>query len=206
MKKSALIIVDVQNDFITGSLALLKCKAHQDGAEVVQSINQLLNKKRQKFDLIVYTMDYHPPDHISFSRWPVHCVANTWGAKLHCELMLLNNNNDGDQQNQQNVLIIKKGTDKHIDSYSAFWDNEHRSETELNTKLKQENIENVFICGLALDFCVYYTAMDSAKEGYNTYIIKDCCRSMNGDDSQETIEQRRNLKQFGIKLIITSEV
>lgn len=197
MPRCALIIVDLQNDFISGSLALRNCPAREDGLEVVSSINELLTT--HTFDQIVYTMDCHPPDHISFKEWPAHCIAGTWGQELHCDLIC-------DPKCANPILTIKKGTDPNVDSYSAFWDNEHKVESELRTNLEKANIDTVFIAGLTFDFCVYFTALDAADASFNTYIIRDCCRSTQPEDTEELTEKLNKLKKAGVKLISSSQV
>lgn len=196
MPRSALIIVDVQNDFIDGTLALRQCPAGEDGKEVVPAINQLLTT--QTFDQIVYTMDAHPPDHVSFKEWPAHCIAGTKGQKLHSELIV-------DPQLDPK-WIIKKGTDQNVDSYSAFWDNEHTKQTDLQENLQKINIDTVFIVGLAFDICVYFTALDAAGAGFNTYIIKDCCRSTQPAESEELKEKMIKLEKVGVHLIDSTQV
>ena len=198
MPRTALIIVDVQNDFISGSLALAQCPAGQDGAEVVPAINRLLSD--HAFDQIVYTMDCHPSDHVSFNKWPSHCVAGTWGQELHSDL------NQSPTIESDRIVIIKKGTDPKVDSYSAFWDNEHQFESELRAKLQKANIDTVLLCGLAFDICVYFTAMDAAEAGFATHIIEDCCRAINREESEEMIDKKTKLKQAGVGLIDSKDV
>ena len=195
--KSALIIVDIQHDFIDGSLALSKCPAGEDGLLVIPVINDILQKNH--FDTIVFTRDYHPPNQVSFGEWPVHCVQGTKGVEYHPEL-------NRSPQNCENILEIRKGSNIKVDSYSAFWDNEHREESELRMKLKQRSIETVYICGLAFDFCVFHTAMDSVQSEFKTFIVEDACRSVNLQTSTEMIEKRSKLNEAGVKLIQSKDI
>ncbi|CAF1581824.1 unnamed protein product, partial [Didymodactylos carnosus] len=197
---SALIVVDVQNDFIHGTLAMKDCPAKQDGGAVIPVINHLL--KTVPFHVVVYTQDWHPKDHISFyenlqlrqdlvsceskvcattaklydtvkfkkpmgeqTLWPAHCIQNTSGAQLHEALSIADNS-----------IFILKGDNPTIDSYSGFWSNQRQTKTDLDKKLKERNIRNVYVCGLALDFCVAATASHSLELNYQTFIIEDACR------------------------------
>lgn len=193
---TALLIIDVQNDFIDGTLALKNCPAKQDGADVIPIINNLLSNV--KFDFVAYSIDYHPPNHVSFIEnvnkrkiansskisadeakaydvvtfegpplmqqklWPHHCVMNTWGSELDKKLKVA-----------ENATLIFKGSNSEVDSYSAFWDNMKVSETSLNEQLKENHVTHVFVCGLAFDYCVGYTALDALELGYATTVITD---------------------------------
>ncbi|CAF1595421.1 unnamed protein product [Didymodactylos carnosus] len=222
VSSNALIIVDVQNDFIDGTLALKDCPAKQDGAEVVPIINNLL--KTVHFDTVFYTLDWHPKDHISFYEnlhlrkhlispessvngttakqydvvtfnepignqllWPVHCVQNTTGAKLHKDLLVTDNH-----------IFIFKGKRSDIDSYSAFWSNQKLTKTDLDEKLKERNIRNVYIVGLATDYCVSATALHSLENKYRTIVIEDACR---GVDEATIIAKINELKQKGCEFV-----
>lgn len=226
---NALIVVDVQNCFITGNLALSKSPAHQDGAEVVPIINNLI--RTIPFDVIVYTYDWHPANHISFfdnldSRrkylqgdpnrpinisteviytgpkyntsqvlWPSHCIADTEDSKLHKDLHIVKSNN--------NVIHLRKGRDPDIDSYSAFADNNHVRETELDTELRTRNVTRIFVAGLATDYCVAATALDGFNLNYTTYLIEDASRGI----TVETIKSKLNdLKQHGVHIIRVNQV
>ncbi|CAF4566272.1 unnamed protein product [Rotaria sp. Silwood1] len=211
---SALLIVDVQYDFIDGTLALKNCPSQHQGEQVIPLINKLLNDVQ--FDLIVYTQDWHTHDHISFFEnlplrahllahdskkvdelkvfdtaifllddttktkkmrveqilWPTHCIQHSHGAEIHKDLLIVKPN-----KNRQ-VHHLYKGNDSDIDSYSAFWDNQKIRETELNSKLRENNVTNVFIAGIATDVCVYSTALHSVENGFRTFIIEDACRGV----------------------------
>jgi nicotinamidase/pyrazinamidase len=176
---NALIIVDVQNDFIPGGAL-----AVPEGDRVVPVCNQLA----KSFDLVVATQDWHPPDHGSFAAshpdrnvgdvidlnglrqilWPVHCVQNTRGAQFVHGL-----------DTNSFARIFQKGTDPAIDSYSGFYDNGHRKSTGLADYFKSKNVADVFVCGLATDYCVKFTALDAKSLGLNVTLIEDACRGVN---------------------------
>eukprot|EP00871_Galdieria_phlegrea_P000587 jgi/Galph1/1529/GphlegSOOS_G204.1 len=177
----ALIIVDIQHDFLSGGSLEVP-----GGEEIIPYINKLRNGFF--FDYVVLTQDWHPANHISFAinhpgcqvlepielngmqqvLWPVHCVQNTKGSELHPNLI----------RNKSNDIIIQKGVDSNIDSYSAFWDNGRQKETELRKVLSEKGVTEVFICGLAFDFCVAYTCLDAVKAGFVTHVIVDCSRAI----------------------------
>jgi nicotinamidase/pyrazinamidase len=175
----ALVIVDVQNDFTSGgNLAV------PDGENIIP----LINKIQKKFDLVVATQDWHPTNHKSFSSnhegksnfdkiildgleqvlWPDHCIQGSHGAEFHPLL-----------DTHRVETIFRKGMDANIDSYSGFYDNGHRKSTGLSGYLRERKVKEVFLCGLAGDFCVFYTSMDALKEGFRTFYIDDATRSIN---------------------------
>ncbi|CAL4085364.1 unnamed protein product [Meganyctiphanes norvegica] len=209
---TALVIVDVQNDFITGSLAIKDIPGAQDGLEVITPINQLLDEVR--FDMVVYTLDWHPENHVSFidnkdkfpihesskvsvedaqimdtmifdikgdgtmteqKMWPRHCVMNTWGAELHTDLKIF-----------EEHLAVYKGSDPNTDSYSAFWDNNKVSHTNLKETLDKKAVTDVYVCGIAYDVCVAATANHSIEEGYRTILLDNCSKGVCEDDMQTT--------------------
>lgn len=175
----ALVIVDVQNDFCPGGAL-----AVPEGDRVIPVINGL----QPRFNLVVATQDWHPPDHRSFAAnhlgkqpgdvielggldqilWPVHCVHHTPGAAFHPHL---------DQA--RIARVFQKGTDPRIDSYSGFFDNGHRKATGLDDYLKERAVADVYLCGLATDYCVKYTALDAVRLGFATHVIEDACRGVN---------------------------
>jgi len=189
---SALIIVDVQNDFTQGSLALTAAPSAANVPQTIANINTLLSDNY--FDTVVYTKDYHPPDHCSFKIWPVHCVAGTWGAELDPNLLEV-------PPKCGQYFTIKKGTSQSVDSYSAFVDNEGRAVTELQSKLSSNGISKVFVCGLALDYCVFHTAMDSRQCGFETFVVLDCTSAFETEDDEEYQEKMQKLADSGIVLI-----
>lgn len=197
----ALIIVDVQNDFCPGGALGVK-----EGDVIVAGINQLISK----FNIVVTTQDWHPANHGSFAAnhpgkkpyemgilggnnqvmWPVHCVQNTNGAAFHSDLQL-----DGTHN-------FVKGTNPNADSYSGFFDDDGKS-TGLDEFLKQSGIADVYVCGLATDYCVKFTALDAVKQGYRTTVIEDLCRGVNisQTDSRDAIDR---MKQYGILAVHSS--
>jgi nicotinamidase/pyrazinamidase len=181
----ALVIVDMQNDFLPGG-ALGIPKAD----ELVSIINALI----PKFPLVVATQDWHPIDHASFAPnhpgknvgdvvkvgeidqilWPVHCIRNTYGSELVSSL---------DKTNIASIFY--KGTDKNTDSYSAFFDNARRRSTGLGDYLKSRGVNDVYLAGLATDYCVLYSTMDAIDLGFTVYVIADACRPINLDSRDE---------------------
>ena len=205
MIKKALIMVDLQNDFCPGGAL-----AVSGGDEVIPLANQLQNL----FDLVVATQDWHPSDHLSFASnqagkkvgdtvlvkgieqilWPAHCVQYSQGAEFHSGLNL-----EGIHR------VIQKGTDKVIDSYSAFYDNAHLKSTGLTEYLQNEKITDVYIMGLATDYCVKFSAIDATRLGFNVFLIKDACRGVElspGDIDRALAEMRA----AGVKIIESNEV
>jgi len=174
----ALLVIDVQNDFMPGgNLAV------PDGDAVVPLINTLA----KKFDHVILTQDWHPHQHISFATthnkqpfetievhygpqtlWPEHVVQHTPGAAFHPALHI-----------PHAELILRKGFRRHIDSYSAFLENDHRTPTGLAGYLRERNLTRLFICGLAYDFCVRYSAIDGHNLGFETIVIEDATRPVN---------------------------
>lgn len=198
--KKALIVVDVQNDFCpNGRLAV------NEGDMIVNDINEAMLKGG--YDLIVATLDWHPQNHKSFASnndaqvfslgtlngqpqvmWPDHCVQNSVGAQLHPRL-------------NSNLInyFVKKGTNPEVDSYSGFFDNDQKSATELNDILLKHGIQEVDVVGLALDYCVKFTAEDAKRLGYKTSVLADMTRAVNmtKDDDKKAI---KDLKEKGIEV------
>ncbi len=178
----ALIIVDVQNDFLPGGALAVK-----EGDMIIPVINKIQNK----FDLVVATQDWHPANHKSFASshkgkkifeqinlnglpqvlWPDHCVQGTFGAALSSAL---------DQKNVE--AIFRKGMEKEIDSYSGFFDNGKMKATGMGDYLKGRNISSIFVAGLAADYCVYFTALDGLELGFQSTLITDATRAINPND------------------------
>ncbi|MFW9939973.1 MAG: bifunctional nicotinamidase/pyrazinamidase [Candidatus Thorarchaeota archaeon] len=204
--KDALIIVDMQNDFIPGgSLAV------EEGDLIINDINKVGKKFKKRKSLVVLTQDWHPQNHKSFASnhpgkipgdeftsedgsigpvlWPDHCVQNTRGAEFHKDLKI----DLGDR-------IIKKGMNPNVDSYSGFQDNDKKSETGLREYLNSENIKRIFICGLALDYCCYFTAMDGIDFGYEVYFLVNLTRGVDLPEGnvKNTLE---TMKEKGIKFV-----
>lgn len=196
--KPALIVVDIQKDFLPdGALPV------PDGDLIVPVVNKLMSSG--KYETIVATQDSHPFSHGSFASnhkgvapfsifkldgldqvaWPVHCVAGTpgceWADGLDYDLF---------------DRVIPKGTNIDVDSYSGFWDNGKRKRTQLDKYLKSLKIQEVHVVGLALDYCVKYTAIDAHQLGYKTSVILEATKSIG--DSQETVRELLNQKIYVI--------
>jgi len=189
----ALILVDMQNDFLPGGAL-----AVPDGDAVIP----IANKLQAAFPLVAATQDWHPANHSSFAAnhpgkkvfeqielnpgepgqtlWPVHCVQGTSGADLAPGL-----------QRERIAKIFHKGTDAGIDSYSGLFDNGHRKSTGLGEWLKAKGVTDVFVCGLATDYCVKYTTLDAAHMGFKTHFIEDASRGVNlrPDDVKSAIAE-----------------
>lgn len=163
----ALLIIDVQNDFLPGGAL-----AVPEGDAILPVIRDLL---RLPFGLIVTSQDWHPAQHISFKTatpagdWPPHCIAHTQGAALAADLTL-----------PANTLAVFKGTQADKDSYSAFGGRDAQG-TSLATLLQHHGIARVFVCGLALDYCVQASARDACTAGFQTVVITDACRGIASD-------------------------
>ncbi|MDT7602209.1 MAG: nicotinamidase/pyrazinamidase [Acidobacteriota bacterium] len=170
----ALILVDIQNDFCPGgSLAVA------DGDKIVPVVNEL----QKHFSLVVATKDWHPPGHSSFATlWPPHCVQGTEGAEFVPAL---------DTSRLAHVFL--KGTDPAVDSYSGFFDNEHRRSTGLGEYLRAQGVTDVFVCGLATDYCVKFTALDALRLGFQTSVVANACRGVEvtAGDSARAVEEMR---------------
>jgi nicotinamidase/pyrazinamidase len=201
----ALLIVDVQNDFLPGgNLAV------PGGDQIIPVINNL----QKKFQLIVASRDWHPSNHGSFASnhegrnvgdvielngleqilWPDHCIQGSPGAELSPQL-------------NQNLIqrVIFKGTDPKVDSYSAFFDNGHKIQTDLHNYLQKKGVNRLFIAGLAADVCVYFTVKDALGLGYETFLITDATRgvNMNEDDTSKALE---DMEKKGAALITSDQI
>lgn len=179
----ALIIVDVQNDFCEGGVFDLK-----GGNAIVEPINHLAGA----FSTVVLTQDFHPAAHSSFASshpgaeplsmvempygpqvlWPDHCIQGTKGADFHPDLNL-----------DAAHLIIRKGCDPHLDSYSAFVENDRTTKTGLDGYLKSRGVTRCFVCGIATDFCVAWSAIDSVEHGFDTVLLRDLAVEIDLDGS-----------------------
>jgi nicotinamidase/pyrazinamidase len=200
----ALIIVDVQNCFVSGgTLAVIH------GEDVVPVINRIA----PAFPNVVVTQDWHPSDHASFASahpgmkpfetirlaygdqllWPDHCVQGTPDAELYPKLSV-----------PQTQLILRKGFHKDVDSYSAFEEADRKTQTGLEGYLKQRGIRTLFVTGLATDFCVQWTALDARRFGFETYVIEDACRGI--DVSGSLAAAWNAMAKSGVKLIKSSDI
>lgn len=182
----ALIIVDPQNDFCEGGAL-----AVEGGAGIMP----LLNAIAARFKTVILSQDWHTPDQISFASnhegaapftqievaygpqmlWPDHCVQGTSGADFHPDVA---------PAIQRASAIIRKGANPAVDSYSAFFENDHKTSTGLSGLLRGLGIKRVFICGLAYDYCVRYSAEDAVREGFDAIVIEDACRAIAPETAQ----------------------
>lgn len=191
----ALLIIDPQNDFLPGgNLAV------NNGNEIFPFINDII----KNYELVVISQDWHPKEHKSFSSnhknknafdvidlngitqvlWPDHCVQDTKGSEFSDDLDI--------QNIVGNYAIVQKGINVDVDSYSAFFENDHKTPTGLEMLLKDENVDEVDIVGLATDYCVKYTALDSVKVGLKTNVLLKGCRGISEDLTQVYDELKNN--------------
>ncbi|RAV28302.1 bifunctional nicotinamidase/pyrazinamidase [Sinomicrobium soli] len=198
-----LLIVDVQHDFLPGGKL-----AVPGGDEVIPVINAL----QPDFDLVVATQDWHPAGHLSFASshpdrkpfdvidlkgmeqvlWPDHCVQGTGGAAL------------SDLLHQNRIAaIFRKGTHRETDSYSGFYDNGKKYTTGLTSYLREMGVRDVYVCGLAADYCVYYTAKDAKTSGFETYYITDATRFIASDTYDKAVS---DLSDIGVHMIASDEL
>jgi nicotinamidase/pyrazinamidase len=188
----ALLVIDVQNDFVDGGAL-----AVPGGASIVPLVNRLIGA----FQQVVLTQDWHPGGHASFASshpgakpfdaaqlpygrqvlWPDHCVQGEAGAELHEEL-------DVDAA----FLILRKGANADIDSYSAFTEADGKTTTGLDALLKARGVKRIFACGLATDFCVAHSALDARVAGFETFVIDDACRAIDADGSLDAAWSKMN--------------
>jgi nicotinamidase/pyrazinamidase len=201
----ALILVDLQYDFcLHGALAV------EGGDQLIPIANELMSH----FDLVVATQDWHPANHGSFAAnhpwrkpgqvielnglsqilWPIQCVQGSFGAEFVQEL-----NTDKIDK------VFPKGTDVGIDSYSGFFDNGHRKSTGMGDFLQQKDVKEVYVMGLATDYCVKFTALDAAELGFETYLISDATKGVNikPDDVENAFQE---MKKQGIQFITSKEI
>lgn len=198
----ALLVIDVQNDFCPGGAL-----AVTEGDAVVAPINQLMDR----FPVRVFTQDWHPGEHSSFAAnhpgaapfsttempygtqvlWPTHCVIGSAGAEFHTDLTV-----------DAADLVIRKGFRPAIDSYSAFFENDRTTPTGLAGYLRERGVREVFLVGLALDFCVYYSAIDASRLGFGATVLTDCCRAIDLDGSLAAA--MADMKQRGV-IVKTSD-
>ena len=201
---SVLLVIDMQYDFMPGGAL-----AVAEGDKLVPLINRL----GRQFRGVVITQDWHPAGHISFASshpgctpfeiitlpygpqtlWPDHCIQGSNGAQLYAELDL-----------PHAQLILRKGCNPHIDSYSAFLEADRKTPTGLASYLKERGVQNVFVVGLALDFCVAWSALDARAAGFNTLVIEDACHAI---DMNGTLEKTwQDMQAAGVTRITSSEL
>jgi len=203
--RSVLIVVDLQYDFCPGgSLAV------PEGDRIVPVVNAMM----PTFPLVVASQDWHPDGHISFASqhegkepfdtveiegeewvlWPDHCVQTTRGAQLHDDL---------DQHPIK--VIVRKGDKPRLDSYSVFFENDRETPTGLDGYLSGMGITDVYLCGLAEDVCVYFSAKDSVRLGFSTYVVEDATRGI--DSPEGSLQKARDdMKQKGVQFITSKEL
>jgi nicotinamidase/pyrazinamidase len=190
----ALLVVDIQNDFLPGGALGVP-----DGDKVILLVNRLM----ESFPLILATQDWHPANHGSFAAnhpnrrpgevidlhglkqvlWPVHCVQGSPGADFSAQLRM-----------ERFSKVFRKGIDPEIDSYSSFFDNRRKRSTGLVEYLRDQEVSGLFICGLATDYCVKFSALDSINSGFRTSVIEDGCRGVDlksGDSAAAIAEMRK---------------
>lgn len=197
--KDALIVIDVQNDFCTGGELEVP-----GGEKVIAAINRIA----AKFENVVLTQDWHPEDHVSFASnhpqkrpydtielsygaqvlWPDHCIQGGVGAEFHRALQI-----------DHASLVLRKGIHRNIDSYSAFYENDHKTPTGLAGYLRERGWQTLFFAGLAFDFCVRYSAEDARRAGFDAVVIEEACRGIDIDGS--VAATHHSLKSLGIPLV-----
>ncbi len=195
---NALIVIDVQNDFCPGGAL-----AVAEGDQIIPQINAMMGD----FDATILTQDWHPQGHSSFASshagkapfdmidmpygaqvlWPDHCVQGTKGANFHADL----NTDEAD-------MIIRKGYNPDIDSYSAFFENDHKTPTGLEGYLRTRGITTLTMVGLATDFCMHFSAVDAAKLGFDVTVLEGACRAIDMDGSLASA--RAAMQDAGVKL------
>jgi nicotinamidase/pyrazinamidase len=199
----SLIIVDIQNDFVSGGSLEVP-----GGEQIIPLVNDL----SKEFDLVLATQDWHPQSHKSFASnhddkkpfdtimlgglrqvlWPDHCVQGTSGAEFHHLL-----------STRAVEAIFRKGINPEIDSYSGFYDNGHKKTTGLAGYLKERGVESVYVCGLAGDYCVNYTVKDALAEGFKTFLISDATRSIIPSDFEKA---KNEIRALGGAIITSDDI
>lgn len=198
----ALIVIDVQNDFCPGGAL-----AVPEGDAVVPTINRL----QERFETVVLTQDWHPSDHGSFASshgaeqfsttrmaygeqvlWPDHCVQGTEGAAFHPGL-----------ETKRAQLVIRKGFRVEIDSYSAFFENDRTTVTGLAGYLRERGVRRLTLAGLALDFCVAYSALDAVRLGFQVCVVEDACRAIDLDGSLAA--RMAEMGDAGVRIVASSD-
>ncbi|MCZ2328678.1 bifunctional nicotinamidase/pyrazinamidase [Bartonella sp. F02] len=202
MEKKALIVIDVQNDFLPGGTL-----AVPQGDTILPAVNNLISR----FDNIILTQDWHPKNHCSFASiyprkspydtinlnyglqilWPNHCVQGTQGAEFHKSL-----------RTEKAQLILRKGYNQSIDSYSAFFENDQKTPTGLHVYLKEHGFTHLVMCGLATDFCVGFSALHAIKCGFKVSISLNACAGIDLNGSLNLMLKTMN--EAGVELLMSS--
>lgn len=204
IETDVLLVVDVQNDFCPGGALAVPA-----GDQVLPVVNRLIDR----FEAVVLTQDWHPAGHASFASshpgkqpygliemsygdqvlWPDHCVQDTAGAAFHPDL-----------RTGPAAMVVRKGFRREIDSYSAFFENDHTTVTGLKGYLHDRGLSRLFVVGLALDFCVRYSAEDAARLGFETFVIEDGCRAIDLDGSLAAAHQA--FEQAGVSVVQSTAI
>ncbi len=177
----ALLIVDVQNDFIKGGAL-----AVPDAESVIPVINKLMDK----FEIVLATQDWHPRHSVHFEKWPVHCVAESKGAEFPPDL-----------QREKINQVFHKGTGDRDDGYSAF----EATNIKPAAYLKQRGVSKLYICGIALEFCVKSSALDALQEGFEVFLIRDAIANFSKDE-QEIAREYLELEKAGAHILSSHEI
>ena len=178
---TALLIVDLQNDFCPGGAL-----PTPQGNIIIPVINQLIDK----FDFVIASRDWHPPGSVHFNNWPVHCVKDSHGADFPADL-----------RSEKIIQIFEKGTRSKDDGYSAF----EATNKNLAEYLKENGVDELYICGLTAEYCVKSTVLDTVKQGFKTFVIKDATEGLreNKDDFDNAFEEMENA---GAAIITSDEI
>ena len=202
--QDCLIIIDIQNDFCPGGALEVPM-----GDKIVPLVNRLMGHFANR----ILTQDWHPCDHISFASnhpdsepfstitvsygdqilWPDHCMQKTHGAAFHPDL-----------DTNKCELILRKGFHRAIDSYAAFFENDKPTDTGLTGYLRARDLKNLYLAGLALDYCVLYSALDACKAGFEVYVIEDACCAINIDNS--LAHARKQLNKANVNIIQSPDI
>lgn len=184
---SALIVVDMQNDFLPGGKLEVP-----NSDTIIPIINEYIKIFEKKGLPVVFTRDWHPENHLSFKEnggiWPKHCVQNTEGVQINKDIYIPNNS-----------VIINKAFQSDMEAYSGF------QNTDLDQKLKEMNVKNLFVCGVATDYCVLNTVLDAIKLNYKVYLLIDAIKGVdvNPNDSEEAIKK---MISNGVELLVFDEI
>ncbi|KAI7865560.1 Isochorismatase-like protein [Spinellus fusiger] len=205
-EKAALILVDLQYDFFEGGALEVS-----NASEILPTVNYLINSIKAKGDIIIASQDWHPSNHISFAvnhteklpfesivihnggtstiqeLWPVHCVQESHGAHIVEQIRL-----------QDISYIVHKGTHQHVDSYSAFLDNDQSSKTPLSEILYENSIDTLIIVGLAADFCVKMTCLDAIRFGFKTILVKEGTQALEPNKLEDLYNE---ITEKGIRVV-----
>ena len=207
MQNTALLLIDIQNDFLPANEP-----GGYDGALAVpegRAVISVANKLMDAYELVVATQDWHPSNHLSFASqhvdadigevveldgldqvlWPDHCIQGSYGAELASEL-----------DTAAIEFVVQKGTDRRIDSYSGFFDNARRQATSLEATLRSRSIDRIHVMGLATDYCVKFTVLDAIDLGFDTSLIRAGCRGVDLNDGDCQAAMNEMLAQ-GAKFI-----